>query len=289
MRAFLSNPELVALSEKAQSNANIAEAIGDDAVKALSLYEKKLSAIPQVKESDFGIAHTQLRGVKLAEREERQAKFDAAMAERQAKVDELDAQFENLLTAIITIKSAVLAFKRKLNEISQEFDDTVDELNTDFSVHKPKAISVCPTKIDEEKYIHRYDGYDISVMNLKDVIPLLQNMGFSDEQINYTFEDNDEYGCEHYIDIVGKLFNLRIEKEYYSNISYVNCYILKYGCDYRVIGGDQSVRITENYAKKIHDWAYQNKAVLDFDKNHELVYKLTYDENAFDEYFGVDK
>ena len=275
MRAFLSNPELVVLSEKAQSNANIAEAIGDDAVKALSLYEKKLSAIPQVKESDFGIAHTQLRGVKLAEREERQAKFDAAMAERQAKVDELDAQFENLLTAIITIKSAVLAFKRKLNEISQEFDDTVDELNTDFSVHKPKAISVCPTKIDEEKYIHRYDGYDISVMNLKDVIPLLQNMGFSDEQINYTFEDNDEYGCEHYIDIVGKLFNLRIEKEYYSNISYVNCYILKYGYDYRVIGGDQSVRITENYAKKIHDWVYQNKAVLDFDKNHELVYKLT--------------
>ena len=178
MRAFLSNPELVALSEKAQSNANIAEAIGDDAVKALSLYEKKLSAIPQVKESDFGIAHTQLRGVKLAEREERQAKFDAAMAERQAKIDELDAQFENLLTAIITIKSAVLAFKRKLNEISQEFNDTVDELSTDFSAHKPKAISVCLTKIDEEKYIHRYDGYDISVMNLKDVIPLLQNMGF---------------------------------------------------------------------------------------------------------------
>lgn len=287
MKLYLSNAEIVELSNKPQTNAVIAEILGDEAIHALAIYEEKLAAIPQVKESDFGIAHTQMRGVKLAEREARQAKFIEAMAERQAKIDELDAQFENLLTAITTIKSAVLAFKRKLNEISQEFDDTVDELNTDFSVHKHKAISVCLTKIDEEKYIHRYDGYDISVMNLKDVIPLLQNMGFSDEQINYTFEDNDEYGCEHYIDIVGKLFNLRIEKEYYSNISYVNCYILSY--DYRVIGGNQSVRITENYAKKIHDWVYQNKAVLDFDKNHELVYKLTYDENAFDEYFGVDK
>lgn len=180
--------------------------LGEDMAAVYQLYLNELKTLKSnnPKKEQYKVEHTQLRGVKAKETQERQDAFNSAVEVHAQKLEALHLKYKVVLD---TLQHLSALAHRAHDQISQALDCFTDELKhvnsnpSIFSTPESEIVEYSEADLPDDAPISEVKKFAAKVLNLPE------------DSIEYVEDDGDEFGYDEYLYVYGLFVNIVIKRE----------------------------------------------------------------------------